>query len=121
MTSRIRAKCGNEVRIRKKTHIEDQISIVGNPGFIAEAHARYQDIAVSLAWTEFVSHVGAQLVHVEFRAVDDDVRQGADGLEMPALFGQRCANCAFFAQRMWAARLAEAAQQSVVRCFQKKD
>src|SRR5262249_38073230 len=120
MTSCIWPECRNKVRIRKKADVKYQVSIVRHPSLVAKTHTGNQNILLALARSEFVSYVGPQLVNVEFGTVNHDVRQCANGLELPAFLGQSRPDCAFLPQRMRATRFTEATQQSFIRSFKKE-
>src|SRR6202041_1901785 len=67
------AKFRNEMRIGKKAHIEDQVGFERYAILVAEADRRNQQaLAIRLA-LELILDIGAQLVHIEPRGVDENV------------------------------------------------
>jgi hypothetical protein len=99
------------VRIGQKAHIENQVGVGRNA--IAKPKLTTETSAGCGRILEAVDDELAQLVHVEFRGVDDDVREARMGAIsarsscMPSAMNRR-------AQRMRPPRFAEAAQQRVV-------
>ena len=80
-----RPQARNKVRIRQKPHVENKVGIGGNSVAESEAHDGNQQ-RPSARILKTVDDELAQLVHVEFRRVDNDVREPPDRRHSPALF-----------------------------------
>src|SRR5438445_6064163 len=120
MSSGVRTEGGNEVRIRQKSYIEEQVGVIGYTRLVAKADHRNHDVFVRAAGGEPGGDVRTQLMDVEFGAVHHDIRQGADGLQQTALLLERLLYRGIFSQRVGTASLTEAAQQRFIRGFKVK-
>src|SRR4029077_14095238 len=98
----------HEVRVREEAHVEDEIRIGGHAIAIAEADERNQHGAL-IGILEALGNEMAKFMYVEFRRVDDNVGEFADGLHELALVPQAFAHGKMFAEGVRAARLAVAA------------
>src|SRR5258708_22087753 len=107
------------VRVRKKTHVENQIAVGGNPVAITETGDVDPDVRFFATSPKGVLDRISQLMHVEFRRVDDVIRHGADGRQLLP-FGldalrYRRAN----SQRMRAACFTEPPHQGAIVSLEK--
>ena len=80
------AEFGNEVGVGEKTNVENQIGILGHPLTEAETDTGDKDALVGRFFLlKALVDVRAQFMNVEFRGIDDEVGQVANGTEMTAL------------------------------------
>src|SRR3954464_7569129 len=114
MRAVVRAQLRDEVRIRQEAHIEDEISIVRNALAVSEADCRDEDTFPGSCGLKTFNDVRAQLVHGELRGIDNDVCFRADRRKDPALELDSGFDRLLGAERMRAAGLAEAADESFV-------
>src|SRR5579871_540260 len=80
-----RPKLGHKVRIGQEAHIEEEIRILRHALAETEAHARDKNALFRGLFLKTLRDVGAQLVDVELRGVDDEVGEAADCAEVAAL------------------------------------
>src|SRR3954469_11308274 len=78
-----RTQLGNEVRVGQKAHVEDEIGVIRDSLLVAEAHSGDEDALAGSGLLKALDDVGAQLVHREFRGIDNDVCLRADWGENP--------------------------------------
>src|SRR6185312_16080818 len=90
----------NVVGIGQKPHVEHQVALGGHSVAVAEAGYLHQDIRRSLLPSESPVNGFAQLMHIEFRGVDDGVRQLADRLQALPLAADAGADALLGAERV---------------------
>ncbi len=82
----------NEVRVRQKTHIENQIGVERNPFLVSKADRGDEQALAVIFANELVLNVSAELVDVEFGRIDDDICDVANRLQQPPFFLQSAAS-----------------------------
>src|SRR5689334_4155273 len=113
MPSRIRPQLGNEMRIGQEAYVEQQVNVLRHPVLVAKTYTRDRDLVVRRIAAKLVDRMRAQLVHVELRRVDDEVRKVAY-VEQCFTFGRdRLRDRRRLPQRMRPPRLTEAAHQHI--------
>ena len=112
----VAAQAGNKVRVGKKAHIEHQVGVRRDAIFVAEANDGNEHRTLIRILKALGDEV-TEFVNVELRGVDDHIRKLADGLHKRAFVAQAFANGQRFTQRMWATRLAIAAEERVISCI----
>src|SRR5581483_5297832 len=111
----------NVVGVRKKANVENQIAIRGEAVPVAEAGDVNEDLRFLALALELLLDETAQVVHVEFRSVNDQIGEGADGREHFALPKDTLADGLFAgAEWMRPARFAEPAHQRLVIGFEEE-
>src|ERR1700750_312484 len=82
-----RPELRDEVRIRQKTHIEDQVRLERDTVLVTEADERnHQVLAVArVATLELAQNEGPQLVHIVLRCIHRLISHIANGIEQPPL------------------------------------
>src|SRR5215470_3987219 len=83
MPSCQRPELGYKVRIGQEANVEHQVSVVGHSMFESEAHARNKNgVTRARLLLEAVGQMGAQLVDVKFRGINDQVGNCANRPEV---------------------------------------
>src|ERR1700734_2465449 len=104
--------------IRQKAHVEYEVRIRGNS--IAKSKAHHGHHQRTASWIlEALDDELAQLVNVELRGVDHHVGHATDRRHSPALLANALEHRYAAAQRMRAARFAEASGQGLVVGFEE--
>src|SRR5208337_2370141 len=85
MTSRKLPKFRHEMRVGEKANVEHQIRFLWHTVAKTKAHARDQNTFSRRLLAEGLGNMSAQLVHVELRSIDDNVRQGTNGRQVAPL------------------------------------
>src|SRR5271170_4462194 len=106
----------DEMRIGQKANIEDQVRIRGNAIAKAEADGRDEQRATA-GILEAIDDELAQFVNVEFRGVDDDIGETANGRHAAAFEANALGDGIIGAERVRTAGFAEAAEQNFVAGF----
>src|SRR3984885_4121112 len=123
MASSQRTELRHEMRIGQEPHVEHQIGIVGHAVFESEADAGDENSLLCARGSvlKAVGQVRAQFVNVEFRGVDDEVSDRADGAQMAPFGRQGSAYGSAGSEGMRTARLAESAEQDWIARFEIND
>ena len=79
-----RTELGDEMRVGQEAHVEDKVGVLGNALTESEADAGDEDILFRGLFLKTLGDVRAQFVHVEFRRVDDEIGDCADGAQVTA-------------------------------------
>ncbi len=87
--ARLVAKLRHKVRIGQKANIEDHVRVQRHAVLEAETQARNKEVLGLIVVTEARQNIGAQLVHVEIRSVNQGIGNVADGIEKLPLFHDR--------------------------------
>src|SRR5208282_6489836 len=103
-----RAEAQDEVRVRQKPHVENKVRIGGNSVAEPEAYHRNKQRPAARVLKAIDDEL-AQFVNVEFRRVDNDVREAPDRGHPAAFSANAFGDRSAVAERMRAASLAEAA------------
>src|ERR1041384_5106109 len=82
---RERPELGNEVRVGKKPHIENQVRILRHSMLESEADAGNQNVSARLFFLEEFSDMAAQFVNVETGRMNHQVGHRPDLLQTSAL------------------------------------
>src|ERR1700678_3373234 len=84
-----RAKLRNEVRIGEKTHIEYQVSIVGQSVLVSKTHTGYEDCLLAAGvLLKAVRQMRPQFMHIKFGSVDYQIGDCPNRPQMPPLRSQ---------------------------------
>jgi hypothetical protein len=109
------------VGVGKKAHVEDEVGINGDAVFVAEAEAGDEEVVEFFVGAEAGLDVGAELVHVEIRGIDEDIGDVADGVKELALFNNGAGDGLHAAQGVGAACLAVAADENLILRVEEDD
>ena len=121
VTSREFLEARDVVRVGKKPDVENEVGIGGDAMPVAEAGDINQNLRFLAPALELLFDEAAQVVHVEFRGADDQIREGPDGREHLAFPEDTFTDGLFAcAERMGAAGFAEAAHQRLVVGFEEQ-
>src|SRR5258708_19114459 len=110
----------NVVRVRKKAHVENQIAVSGNSVAITETGDVDSDLRFFAIAPKGVLDRTPELVHVEFRRVDDVIRHGPDGRQLFPLGLNALRYRRSDSQGMRPARFTEPPHQGAIVSFEKK-
>src|SRR5579864_6765349 len=121
MASGERPKLRHEVRIRQEANIKDEVGVLGNALPETEADAGDQNALLRRLLMKAFVNMRAEFVHVEFRSVDDKIREPANCSEVTTFLFQSGFHGCVGAERMRTAGLAESAQQDGIGGLKKDD
>src|SRR6202795_115435 len=110
----------DEVWIRQKAHVENKIRVRGNAVAKSKAHHGNEQRPPPRI-LETVNDELAQLVYVEFRGVNNHIREAPNGRHAPPLFPDSFGDRDAVAQRMRPAGLTETPNQCFVACFDEDE
>src|SRR5579859_5574862 len=116
-----RPKLRDEVRIREKADVEDQISVFRHAFTKTEADAGNEKAALFGLLLKTFGDVSPQLVDVEFGRVDDQICEPANRAEVPTFGLESGFYGRIRAQGMRAASFAEAAQKHGIGGLEEHD
>src|SRR5579862_6020090 len=108
------------MRVRQEAHVENQVRVRGNAVSKSEAHERHQQWPTP-GILEAVNNELAQLMDVELRRVDNDVREAADWSHSATLFANSLDDGTAPAKRVGATRLAKTALKRRVARFDENE
>ena len=114
------AELGNEMRIGEEADIENEIGVGGNAVTETETDDG-DDERLAIGILETLADDVLELVDVEFRSVDDDVGEAANGRHFATLFANAFADGKIAADGMRAACFAEAAHENGVAGFDEDE
>ena len=89
MQSSERPKFGDEMRIRQKANIEDEIRIFRNPMLESETHSGNKNLSGLFLFLKQFNNMRSQFVDIKFGGIDDQVCDGANMLQVPTFRAQR--------------------------------